>query len=1677
MSDASYKAVLHGCLDNLPTLNSRLVRIFISSTFTDTREERNVLLEDVYPKLKLHCKKEYGMDFQLVDMRWGVPVESADDHQATELCLQEIRNCQRLSTGPNFVTFLNQKHGYRPLQVTIPEAEFDNLYKSLEENGHDTSLFTLWYKKDTNQLPPIYVLQPISSIIPGYKDKDNKEAKAQWNDVYDKLRAEFKFASDACFQKNLISEVDRHKYYMSVTEAEIFNGILKLPDSAADHCLCFVRIIKDITSHLDHDKAWRFIDVLSSDSKSLDTEAQTILSKLRDEKIVEKLQNTNISRHTVQWSEKDGINRQDHDSYLSTFKDSFFNSMVDKIDKAVKQQRSLIMDELYIEVLQHLNMARERCSMFYGRENILLDIKCYLSEQCEDPVILYGQSGCGKTSIMAQTAHMVPSFLQNAVVVLRFLGTSPDSSNLRRLLHSLCEQIVVCYGKERTSVPEDFEELKDFFSELLKLGTKEKPLVIILDSLDQLARDHNAYKLHWLPRKLPPFVKFFVSTYTEASDLLGTLKNIYLKQSFIHVPVFSQELSTQVLKAWLKKSNRTLSDEQFSLVENVFIKCTLPLFVKLTFDQVLVWRSYYILDKCMLMNTVQDSINTLFSQLEKKHGNVLVTRALAYVTASMTGISETELEDLLSLDDDVLTNVFQIHVPPLRRIPPLLWVRIRHDISQYLVDKEVDEVRSFFWYHRQFFETAERRYLSDEKLKEEIHSLMADYYLGKWVGVEKPFRYTPEQMKRVGVTSPEGKADRRISAQPMIYSADSDGKNVRYNKRKLNKLPYHLFEANRHQELRSLCLLNFEWNEIKLKAISLQEVLLDLALCGEKEGILHKALKASQQTLRKFPETLAMEISGRLLALLPGNVRVDEMKLLENSLTACAQKCRLVPYQPCFGIPSESEMYTIENAKLPINPKISEISSDSTHFATLSADNEVLIWDVNNGELDAVIELRKKEDGILNVMSKSFGKDVLIIGTINQIKTNPVYIVNFKNCALEEKIELEKKYSKIAFFDDLKFDITSDRLLVTVLKQSADVFDRQSGKLLHEFDVNPDEAILIAEDKMILFHPKQTNMYTIYRMDTFEFVYQISCKETPKAIFMNAQRDFGCIVLEKANKVDLVNLQQGPNVGQIAGTIDLNKVKDLTIQRVQLVDDLCLITGIYSFVLYDLKSKKVTKEVRIPESYDPNYRVLEFHTVLTPDLEHIIAGYDKNIILFSVATGKILHSIEATKSRISRLHISPAGGLIVTTNTRNNHVTAWDIMSLKNKPRSYQPLSLNNSVRYMCADRLGTTAVCRSMNSTEFAVVDVSLGQTRCFISKDYEAMTPCITEDGKYAVLREYHSDRCLKVWDTVSGNLVTTFPISSLNLKAFVLGMKSENMVVVTESENTGQNSMELYSLPSGNQTGVKIPLGKYNLMQLVFAENDKYIIVGIEEQLHPGVKIYSRSYSTKTGDEFQTYDNMHPKHIQRLTVGSDCFLGPRINTDKAGNKSWETAVLNIETGDTMVTFKESPVSVLSIGWEGHYGIDRDRNIFNIKTGDKHCQFDTHLGEQKKSVPRPLLTTDENFAFWLDVGAGVVKVGNVQTKQVIGMSPIHSIPMNITVTSEKVVIIGCEDGRIMMLQMIEDKKDADGILKRTLKHSMRKGIKVKNSSLKALQRNDTNKEPGKTKANEKSSTACYIL
>ena len=79
----------------------RLIR-YCTHTFADTFHERNALMERVYPRLRGYCQQQ-GLSFQVVDMRWGIRDEATNDHMTTELCLRELNECQRLSTGPNFV--------------------------------------------------------------------------------------------------------------------------------------------------------------------------------------------------------------------------------------------------------------------------------------------------------------------------------------------------------------------------------------------------------------------------------------------------------------------------------------------------------------------------------------------------------------------------------------------------------------------------------------------------------------------------------------------------------------------------------------------------------------------------------------------------------------------------------------------------------------------------------------------------------------------------------------------------------------------------------------------------------------------------------------------------------------------------------------------------------------------------------------------------------------------------------------------------------------------------------------------------------------------------------------------------------------------------------------------------------------------------------------------------------------------------------------------------------------------------------------------------------------------------------------------------------------------------------------------------------------------------------------
>lgn len=84
--------------------------------------------------------------------------------------------------------------------------------------------------------------------------------------------------------------------------------------------------------------------------------------------------------------------------------------------------------------------------MFYGREDTLEKIKNYMLGDSDKPLVLYGEGGCGKTSLLAKSAGLTSSTWltgKKPVSIIRFLGTTPDSSALTPTLISICQQVSV----------------------------------------------------------------------------------------------------------------------------------------------------------------------------------------------------------------------------------------------------------------------------------------------------------------------------------------------------------------------------------------------------------------------------------------------------------------------------------------------------------------------------------------------------------------------------------------------------------------------------------------------------------------------------------------------------------------------------------------------------------------------------------------------------------------------------------------------------------------------------------------------------------------------------------------------------------------------------------------------------------------------------------------------------------------------------------------------------------------------------------------------------------------------------------------------------------------------------------------------------------------------------------
>jgi hypothetical protein len=294
---------------------SRIIRLFISSTFEDMTNERNAIHKHVFPRLKAYCE-ENGFRFQAIDLRWGISEEASIDQRTMEICLKEVERCQQVTKRPNLLILLGDRYGWRPLPYTIPDADHLKIRKFISEAGR--KLLDKWYRKDENNIPPIRVLQPRYDEYIDY---------ATWKE---KVESPLHTAlEEAAITAGFTGE-DLIPYTASAVHQEVSLGVLRNGKSG-NNAVCFSR--QDVPPDTDH---------LSSEDTMLISLKQELCNRL-------------------------GENYVEYDKDDSSFCEKVYSVLQKIIGEEIEGISHISFQQE--EIINHRRFAEERSQVFIGREN------------------------------------------------------------------------------------------------------------------------------------------------------------------------------------------------------------------------------------------------------------------------------------------------------------------------------------------------------------------------------------------------------------------------------------------------------------------------------------------------------------------------------------------------------------------------------------------------------------------------------------------------------------------------------------------------------------------------------------------------------------------------------------------------------------------------------------------------------------------------------------------------------------------------------------------------------------------------------------------------------------------------------------------------------------------------------------------------------------------------------------------------------------------------------------------------------------------------------------------------------------------------------------------------------------------------------------------------------------
>ncbi|XP_022104320.1 NACHT and WD repeat domain-containing protein 2-like isoform X3 [Acanthaster planci] len=894
---------------------AKMVRVYISAASGDSEVERNALMERVYPKLRDHCALS-GYEFEAIDLFWGLWDSRLKDERFLDQCLHEIKYCQAASTGPNFMSLLNMKYERCKTPIRVLASAFDRLLKKVEED-EDRALLTKHYLLDSNSVPPVYLFQ-------GKASEDEAEK------ICEILRI--------CWGKE-----EKERYMASVSETEIDEGVFS-PTSVSDAVIWLHRRFTRIDPN--DDTASIYLDLLPG-NKEADTHSHEQLAQLT-KRMATKVNEGNFVKFDIPWSPKgldpDGIST--HAKYIDDICNKTQQMLTELIDRAVAErlEEDVITKKthrrLHLELQQHTALCQRHCDTFHGQTDLLNRIRDYLGGEAKSPLILHGAPGSGKTALASMAVKLCSQVSPLSACVVRFVGATPESSTPNQLLRSTCEQIAYLYGEHISIASRGANRLSKDLPTLLKRVTEHRPLVVVLDGIDQFASSGDTTAaFNWIPDTLPSNVKMILTTRGKNFEGFTHLKNLLRDSAnFVEVPQLSGADSTKMVDSLLKAHGRTLCKAQAKVLRDAVAGCPIPLYAKLACHVACTWHSYDESSSTKIEKDTGAQMSAILDRLERRYGKVAVGHSLGYLCLARDGVSDAEMNDLLSCDDAVLDDIYPNKRPVLRRAPTYLWIAICQELAPFLLDCVVDERCLRTWAHVGLRELASKRYLPGTQNRTQLHKNFVDYYQGRWAkSKKKPF------VKEGGI---EVLMDRYVLPQPANYGSYP-------NRRRYHELVYHALNSG-EKKFADKYIWDVDWLRHKLEHCDIYRVMEDVTLAQSKDPnnldlqLLLEFLQVAAYSLSTDGTQLFCQLKQRLSggALEKKGSSHPKMQQLFKQ-AAKPPVCNFFPSRDCLRkLDAKSPEEPTPTPK-PMLTGLFRVPASNTYMVSVaSEEGEVRVWNI-----------------------------------------------------------------------------------------------------------------------------------------------------------------------------------------------------------------------------------------------------------------------------------------------------------------------------------------------------------------------------------------------------------------------------------------------------------------------------------------------------------------------------------------------------------------------------------------------------------------------------------------------------------------------------------------------------------------------------------------------------------